>query len=222
MNFINKIPKHIKLTEVNFNSFNNIDATKNKIILNTNYLLDLIPAYNKLLSKYSTNTKRNIKKAAKNKLTFMKGVKPELLIKLFKENKGAEISKWNDSNYLVIQRIMYTSIHKGLGFTCGIYTEYNELCAAAFFISNSNRLTFLFSGTNKIARATGAMSMLIDTIIKANATTPQILDFEGSNNKNLARYYKSFGAQKTTYPHLIINRLNFITKIIMKIIHKSQ
>ena len=218
--FIKKIPKHVKIIDVNFNSFNKLVGTNYISISNTNYLLDLIGEYPKLASGYSTNTKRNLKKTLKNNLTFMKGVKPETVIKIFRENKGVDITKWDDNNYIVFQRIMYTAIHKGVGFTCGVYTEHNELCAAAFFTSINNRVTFLFSGTNKLARANGAMSMLIDTVIKTNASTPQILDFEGSNDKNLARFYKGFGAKKTLYTRLKINRLNFVVKFILKALRK--
>ena len=210
--FIDKIPKHIKLIDVNFNSFNNIINDKYNTIRNTNYLLDLISDYPKLKSKYSTNTKRNIKKSLKSNLSFIKNIKPENVINLFKNNKGKDITSWNDSNYAVIQRIMYTSIHKGIGFTCGVYTDYNEICAAAFFLVSNNHLIFLFSGANEIAKSNGAMPMLIDTIISENSGTPLILDFEGSNNANLARFYRGFGAQKTSYTGLKINRLNFFQK----------
>ncbi len=214
--FIKKIPKHVKLIDINFNSYNNIADDKYETISNVNYVLDLISDYPKLAQKYSTNTKRNLKKALKNNLTFMKGVKPEIIIGLFRENRGADITKWDDNNYHVFQRIMYTAIHKGKGATYGVYTEHNELCAAAFFTVTNNRLTFLFSGTSELARSNGAMPMLIDTVIKSNASTPQILDFEGSNDENLARFYRGFGANKTTYTRLKINRLNFIVKMVLK------
>ena len=215
--FIKKIPKHVKIIDVNFNSFNKIDNNAYDITLNSNYLLDLISNYEKLYSNYSKNTKRNLKKSVKNNLSFLKGVKPEALIKLFRDNKGAEITKWDDDNYLVFQRVMYTAIHKGVGFTCGIYTEHNELCAAAFFINTNSHLTFLFSGSNELARANGAMVMLIDVVINNYSSTPQILDFEGSNNKNLARFYSGFGATKTSYVRLKINRLNIFFKFLLKV-----
>jgi len=217
-NFIDNIPKHVKLIDANFNCSNVIDSNKHKVINNTNYILNLDNNYINIYAGYSKNTKRNIKKGAKNNLTFMLGVKPEALISLFKNNKGKEISNWDDSNYTVIQRIIYTSIHKGIGFTCGVYTEQNELCTAAFFIKNKNRLTFLFSGASSLARTNGAMPFLIDAIIQKNQNTNQILDFEGSNDINLARFYKGFGSQKTVYQRLKINRLNVIAKIVMKIL----
>jgi len=215
--FINSIPVHVKLIDVNFNSFNKFINGKYKIVKNNNYLLDLINDYPKLATKYSNNIKRNLKKSLKNNLVFMKGVKPESLISLFRNNRGADINKWKDSNYVVLQRIMYRAIHKGIGTIYGVYSEYNELCAAAFFLKNDYRLIFLFSGADDNARKNGAMTFLIDTVIRKNSPGSKILDFEGSNDQNLARFYKGFGAKKTTYTRLKINRLGFVYKTIIRV-----
>lgn len=216
-NFIQSIPPHVKLIDVNFNCFNILNKGNYSTLINKNYLLDLINEYPKLASKYSNNTKRNLKKSFKSDLVFMKGVVPEKIIALFRKNRGADISNWKDGNYHVLQRIMYNAIHKGMGFTCGVYTQQNELCAGAFFLKNNNRIVFLFSGSDKIAKSNGAMTYLIDTVIRNNSPGGNILDFEGSNNANLARYYKGFGAKKTTYTRLKINRLNFILNAVLKI-----
>jgi len=218
--FIENIPAHVKLIDVNFNSFNKIDNKIYEITLNSNYVLDLINEYPKLASGYSTNTKRNLQKSFKNELTFMKGVKPEDVISLFRNNKGADITKWSDKNYIVLQRIIYTSIHKGMGFTCGVFTKYNELCSAAFILKEHNRIIFLFSGSNTAARSNGAMTFLIDSIIRNNSPGGKVFDFEGSNDENLARFYKGFGAKNTTYTRLNINKLTFYQNILLKIYKK--
>ncbi len=216
-NFIQNIPAKVKVIDYNFNHFNTLDTSKYEVVENTNYLLDLISDYSKLKASYSTNTKRNLKKAESENLTFMKSIKPEDIIELFRNNKGAEIDTWDDTNYLVLRRLMYAAIHKGMGVTFGVFSEFNELCAAAFFIKTNSRLIFLFSGSNDLARANGAMTYLIDSVIKINSPGTQILDFEGSNNENLARYYKGFGASRVAYHRLKINRLSVVQKILMNI-----
>ena len=215
--FISKIPSHVKLIDVNFNSFNKITNKDLQVVINDNYVLDLINNYPKIASKYSKNNKRNLKKSLNSNLTFMKGVRPEDLIDLFRRNKGVDVIKWTDANYVVLKRIMYSAIHKGMGIVYGVYTEYNELCASAFFLIDNDRLIFLFSGADYVARNNGAMTFLIDTVIQRNSPGSRILDFEGTNHQNLARFYKGFGAKKTTYPRLKINRLNIVFKMMLKL-----
>jgi hypothetical protein len=53
------------------------------------------------------------------------------------------------------------------------------------------------------------MHFLLAGFIKKHAGTNSLLDFEGSNNANLARFYLSFGGYKTQYPKLKLNRLPF-------------
>ena len=44
------------------------------------------------------------------------------------------------------------------------------------------------------------MFHLIDQWIRHNANRELILDFNGSNNPNIARFYHGFGAEKYEYP----------------------
>ena len=99
----------------------------------------------------------------------------------------------------------------------GVYTEFNELCAAAFFLKNNNRLIFLFSGADESARENRAMTLLLDSVIREYASSRTVFDFEGSNDVNLARFYRGFGAKKISYPGLRINNFSFPLKQIFKI-----
>lgn len=211
-NFLQAIPPQFKFAEFNLNSFNKISAENHSFVLHNNYLLDLINAYEKVAKKYSNNTRRNLKKSTNNKLSISKNIKPEEVISLFRKNRGKRLKKWNDAHYNILQRLMYTAIYKGKGVAYGVYTEFNELCAAAFFLKNSNKLVFLFSGTSDLARDNGAMTMLIDHVIREYAASRTVFDFEGSNDENLARFYKGFGAKKITYPGLRINNFSFPLK----------
>jgi len=210
--FIQSIPPHFKFVEINLNSFNRIINTAYDFSQNNNYLLDLINPYERLYKKYTRNTKRNLKKSTTHKLSLSKHIKPEDLIQLFRANRGRHLDKWKDAHYHILQRIMYKAIYKGKGVLYGVYTDFNELCAAAFFLRNNNRIVFLFSGSNQSARENGAMTMLIDSVIKEFASSRTVFDFEGSNDANLARFYRGFGAKKNTYPGLQMNKLPFPLK----------
>ncbi|MBE0650072.1 MAG: GNAT family N-acetyltransferase [Bacteroidales bacterium] len=213
LNFIKSIPRKFAFVQMNLNIHNHPDMdTQYRLIQNKNHLLDLIHDYRKLSGHYSKNTKRNLKNSLKNDLSLSKNLNPTQVIELFRDNKGKDIKHLKDPEYQKLQRLMYAAIHKGKGVTYGIYTPNNELCAAAFFLLANQHLIFLFSGSNENARENGAMTFLFDKVINEFAGTQIVLDFEGSNDENLARFYKGFGAKEVHYNVLKYNLLPFPLK----------
>lgn len=214
--FIEKIPTKFKMIDINLNSFNTVDRKLYDTLPNKNFVLDLINKYPTLSKKYATNTKRNLKKSLKNNLSLVKGIKPESLIQLFKDNKGKALGSWGEDEYQRLNRLMYMAIYKGKGLVYGIFGEHNQLCAGAFFLKSHNRLIFLFSATNSLAKETAAMTFLIDSVIQEFSPGKLVLDFEGSNDKNLARFYRGFGAKEVEYLRLRRNTLNLFLNILYK------
>lgn len=210
--FLNAIPIKIKYIDINLNIHNKLESDKFYKITNSNYLLDLVITYEKTRKKYSNNAKRNLKKAEKNNLQLMKNIKPNELINLFKNNKGKEIKGFMEAEYKTLERLIFMSIHKGLGIIYGVFNSNNELCAGAFFTRHNRRLIFLFSGSNHLAKENGAMFFLIDSVIREYSPRQITLDFEGSNDKNLARFYKGFGSKEVFYDRIRINRMRFPIK----------
>lgn len=211
--FIQNIPRKYAYVQINLNIHNQPDLqSPYQLIRNKNYLLDLIHDYRKLSAHYSQNTKRNLKNSLKQDLNLSRNLNPEQVIDLFRNNKGKQIKRWKDADYQRLLRLMYASIHKGKGITYGAYTPNNELCAAVFFLLENQHLIFLFSGSNEDARQNGAMTFLIDKVIDEFAGSQVILDFEGSNDENLARFYQGFGAKEVNYNVLKYNVLPFPIK----------
>ena len=68
----------------------------------------------------------------------------------------------------------------------------------------------LFAATDYSTRENGSMFLLLDAFIREHANQPLLLDFEGGNDPNLGRFYKSFGARETTYPFIRISRIPFL------------
>ncbi len=207
--FIAAIPPKYRFVQINLNIHNQLQPGNWVLIPNKNYLLDLIARYPKLYSRYSANTKRNLKKARNSALTVTKSLKPDVLTDMFRQNKGKEIKHWKEEHYKRLQRIMYQAVYKGMGEAYGAYTEHNELCAGAFFLKDHQHLIFLFSASTSTARENGAMTLLLDTVIQEFAESTLVLDFEGSNEPGLARFYQGFGSQEVIYYRLEINRLAF-------------
>ena len=60
------------------------------------------------------------------------------------------------------------------------------------------------------------MFLLLDSFIKENSQKNITLDFEGSNDENLARFYKGFGSKECVYLQLRRNRLPFLINWLKK------
>lgn len=210
--FLEAIPLKFMFAEINLNTLNKPDAPKWHAVDNTNYELDLIEPFDNIYKRFSTNIKRNVSKAEEKEIRVSDTVNPEEVVRLFRENRGATLLKLKDYDYRRFLQLVYHGIHKQMAFCYGAYTSTNTLCAGMIIIISHHKATFLFSATNADARESGAMSMLISQFIYSAAGNHLTLDFEGSNDPQLARFYKSFGAQKIVYPSITINRLPFPIK----------
>jgi hypothetical protein len=216
--FLQAIPDRFRFAEINLNTFNNLTTLKKGLELWKNFELDLINSYEKLKNNYSTNLKRNLKKAAEYRLQLVKNTKPEEIIRIFRENKGREVLQLKDADYMKLSRLIYTGIYGGVITTYGVYTPTNDLCAGAVFLKSKKKVIFLFSGLTATGKDYNAMAYLIDSFIREHARTHLTLDFEGSNQPGLAKFYKSFGSQEISYPHLTINKLPLLIKPCMKMV----
>ena len=206
--FIFSIPEKYKFAEILLNTFNKVDNKEFDVTPQLNHELDLINSYRILYRHYSKNTKRNITKAEKAGLTIVKNVKPDEIIKLFRKNRGKTVKTLKEKNYNVLSRLIYAAIYRGIAQIYGAYTKNNQLCSGVVFIEGNKKAVFIFSGNNSEAREYGAMPFLIDAFIKDNSGKHLTLDFDGSNNPNLARFYKSFGSKEVNYYKLQINKLS--------------
>lgn len=215
--FLDAIPSQYKFAEINLNAYNKLSSGKYRSVEWINHELDLINAYEKTFKGFSTNLKRKIKKAEKAKLTVLSTIKPEEVIRIFQENKGKELSHLQEVDYQKLRRLAYMGIYKGLVMNYGVYSPKNELCAGAIFIRSKHKIIFLFSGLTAEGRDLNAMALLISSVIKDNSQHHITLDFEGSNNPDLARFYKSFGSTASTYPHLELNKLPLFTKLAVRL-----
>jgi hypothetical protein len=221
--FLNAIPRDFKLVELNLNKYHipkNIDGFS--ISGNRNLELELNGDYERIYAAYSTNLKRNLKKAKKHELQIIPTLKPEELIRLFRENKGREVRAYSDEDYQRLGRLMYAMIHMGNGRIYAVSGAGNNLLAAAFFAENKGRSIFLFSGLSAEGREKAAMPFLINAFIHAHCGSDRILDFEGSNNDKLARFYGSFGASEFTYYSIRGERFSLPEKLLFKLYKKLK
>ncbi len=205
--FIASIPSKFSFLEINLNTFNKFSSMDVIIHPNLTHELDLIESYEKIRSAYSENLQRNLKRASSFELTIDKQISPKLIINLFRHNKGKQFENIGQSEYTMLNDLIDASLAKGRAQVWGVMTKEKRLCAGAFFLESNGKVIFLFSGSNQIARTNGAIPFLLDRFIHANAQLNLTFDFEGSNDLNLARFYKSFGSKECVYLQVKVNRL---------------
>lgn len=169
-----------------------------------NYLLPLNMNYAGLFSGYSTNTKRNLKKAGKHQLHFADGIRLEDYLEFKRKHLPVKLKPQHLEK---LKSLIAFGQYKGIGKIYGVYAPDNELCAAVYFCRYENRVTFMNAASSGSGKELGAMTFLIDTFIQQNAGKNMVLDFEGSVISGLARFYKGFGAYPETYFQLTYNGL---------------
>ena len=214
--FFKCIPKKFRLTDVNLNTSNIFSPTGYDCRKNLNLELSLQNSWPEISANFADNAKRNIQKAGNAGLHLVQLTEAESLITMFRKNKEKELNPLPEYAWQMLRQIITVSLQNGMGQLWGIQSRERKLCAGAFFITYGMRVVFLFSALNSSGRESGAMFFLISEFIKRNAGTELVLDFEGSNNKNLARFYKGFGSVETHYLRIWKNNLPFPIRFFKK------
>jgi len=204
--FLEHIPEKFRYVEISMNILNRVKTSSFKTRELVTHLLDLIPTYPHLLANYSTQAKRNLKKAQAASLTVSRIEQPQLVIDLFRNNRGKEY-KHPPSYYKMLHELMLACIKRNFGQCWGVYTKEKELCAGAFYIGSNKRIIFLFSGVNPVGYELQAMTFLINHFIEANTQRDITLDFEGSMDPDIARFYKGFGSKEVHFTQVRRNTL---------------
>ncbi len=208
--FIEAIPGKYKYVDINLNTYNNIDTEKFNTTQKITFELDLIESYPKIARKYSTNARRNLKKAIKNKVSIVNNISAIELLNLKKDNS---VVPYSEKILSVARKIISIGFIKHIGKIYGAFTQNNTLCAAAFFISSHNKAIYLIGSSTPEGKETGAMTLIIDKYIRDHAEKNLTLDFEGSNIESIARFFKGFGAKKCTYLNLKRNNLPWYLRL---------
>jgi hypothetical protein len=160
-----------------------------------------IDSYTRIHKNYSDNALRSIKKAGKAELQVQYNIKPELVVKEFSKNKGADIGDIKAEDFKRLNMLITASITHDKGFTIGCYNG-DELLASAFFLKHDDRLVYLKGSVNEQGKKLGAMYFIFDEVIKELGHEYQLLDFGGSNIKSVAGFYHRLGGKDITYTRI--------------------
>ena len=85
----------------------------------------------------------------------------------------------------------------------------NFLLALAILIKTKKRIVYLVSVSSLEGLKNKTMFNIVDRLIQKYADSNLVLDFEGSNIENIARFYQGFGAIQSNYQEI---KYNILTK----------
>ena len=213
--FIKSIPSKFKLIEISLNSGNIFGIPTGFSIIRSNYIVHLNKSYEELYRLYRDNHKRNITKAIQLGCRVSKEVPVDEIIKL-NEEQLIHISGTKPEDYPNFKKLYELLNGKGQAKLYSIVVSKNKILASAVFFFSHNRAYYIMVGNHPDGKTIGASHALIDAFIKDHANQNLILDFEGSDIRNLAFFYSGFGATEEIYPALKINRLPWYIRLLKK------
>lgn len=208
--FVDKITSKYKWVELYLNK--KIKGAEDRC----NLVLDLDKSHQELKSEYASNHKRNLKKSIKSGLWLTDTDDAAIAISLFKADKGAQFKHLTEDRYGTLLELCERIKSKGLLTVLTALNEDNETVCSALFIKNNNRIVFFFSGNTKKGKESAALFYILDKVIQKYQNTDTVLDFEGSENEGIQRFYKGFGARLEPYYFFKNNNLPFPINMVKK------
>ena len=177
------------MIEISLNSGNIIGDPKSFSLLRSNYILHLNKSYEEIYKTYRDNHKRNINKAFQLGCSVSKEIPVDEIIQLNKEQLQ-HIDGTKPEDYPNFKKLYELLKSKGQAKTYGIVDQKNKILASAVFFFSHNRAYYIMVGNHPDGKTIGASHALIDAFIKDHADQNLILDFEGSDIRNLAFFYE--------------------------------
>ncbi|MDQ3279425.1 MAG: GNAT family N-acetyltransferase [Bacteroidota bacterium] len=201
--FLKAIPEKFHFWEISLNYKNLYTLPSFSLHQRMNYVLPLHQPYETLFKTYRENIRRNIKKCGQYGGKVITEVAVEDIIKLVK----FQATNISYSGFEAFTKLFHQLAQDGKTKTYGIVSAKGDLLASAVFFFSHKRAYYILVGNHPNGRTLGASHALIDAFIRDHAGQDLLLDFEGSDIRNLAFFYSSFGAQEECYAAIRLNRL---------------
>lgn len=203
--FLSAIPHRFRYVDIYLNHGNLFAGTRHQFYSRVNYILSLKENYAELRARYRENVIRNTKRALSAGCVEDPSPTVDEVIALASYHlpgNSPEIRR-NVARFRALYGVLE---EKKMARCMGIRLAGQLVSSAVFFFSHK-RAYYILVGNHPNGRTIGASHALIDFFIREHAQQELLLDFEGSDLRNLAFFYSSFGAKEELYAGLRDNRL---------------
>jgi len=210
--FVSKLKELARFFEISFNSLSVSVTDELKVAKGINFVLPLKNSYHQIFAGYSSHAKRYVRKA-KRENDILAGIPAHEFLSFKEQLSGKE---YTAKHREALHKIVTKSVASQRGIVYGAYSGPNELCAAAFFMFEQKRFTYLNSVSSPLGKEKRSMFAIVDRFIRDYANSAFLLDFEGSQVEGIARFFQGFGAQPEQYQKLKYNKLPCPLRLIKK------
>lgn len=180
----------------------------------TNYVLPLNKPYEMLQAGFTKSGRKNIRKAQEGRLSIEEQIPVEKVIELYLHAYGS-LSKLPKTEY---QKFLLLTQQQTPYFQCrtfGVYTTEGSLIFAALLLQDHQSLYYVLGAPTEEGRKARATYYFINYIIEQHAGRPLKLDFEGSDLKNVADFYLSFGPERELYDYIQEHQYRFPASLLI-------
>ena len=205
--FLIRLSTRFRLIEI-FLNYQNVMGDN---VAHHNFILPLTPSYEIIASSYKQDLMKNLKRCAKYDMRYRPADTATPAIQLFQETYQQRMGAKAD-DYKKFDSCIQQLMQQGRAFVRNVISPGGELLACGVFAKDQRRIYNLASTTLPNGRMMEANHFLFDQLIREFAGSGLILDFEGSDQPGIARFYQKFGAIDQPYYFFKTNRLPAILR----------
>lgn len=207
-NFLQIASVHFAFAEITLNHANAIPqssfVTSN---LRNNYILDFNRSYDQLFDNYSPAFTKSLRRIQKFGLSYRKSDDADSAIKLYQDLYGKSLPFFPPESYANFNSVANKLQEEQKVEVREVYSSAGELVASVLLINDGERLYNVISNLSSEGRRLEANYFLYDQLLREFAGRTLMFDFEGSDIKGIAAFYKKFNPVEQPYPFVKWNKL---------------
>jgi hypothetical protein len=209
---LEKLPRDIRLFEHSFSPAFDYPLpllwNKYQLTPRYTYQINLDRPIDDVWSEFAENTRRDIRKAEKSKITVQDHDQFDTIMDIGNRSWGNKIKNVKPEEYARLKRVYEHFRESGESYLLTAMADTGEAAAGILFFVHKDTTIYYFGGTAPEYKHSGAMSLIIwEAIKKAHAAGYKVFDFDGSMIEPIERFLRGFGAVPVPYLSVKKNRL---------------
>ena len=214
--FLAEIVKRFQFAEINFNYLNPLVSKINiKVSEKNNFILPLNNSYTYTAARFKKEFIKNVAKSKKYLFDYEESENSDFLIDQYKKLYSSRFLSVTDKDYnsLKTNCNLLQKHHNVILRTASIK---GEIFAAIVLLKDTRRLYNIGGSITEQGRKLRANHFLHNKVIEEFSEQDLILDFEGSDVKGIADFYRSMNPINQKYFSIKFNNLCKLIKLFKK------